>query len=101
MQSVKSIPIVKTVQWSSLVGAALILLSGSGFALISPGPVENDCSIAVTSLAPLTEVVDITQPVVTHPFFNYGIIDPGDKITIDAGGCVQTGGKGLTWKRYV
>src|ERR1051326_2957489 len=26
---------------------------------------------------------------------------PGDKITIEAGGCVQTGGKGKTWKRYV
>ncbi len=26
---------------------------------------------------------------------------PGDTISIDAGGCVQTGGSGLTWKRYV
>jgi hypothetical protein len=26
---------------------------------------------------------------------------PGDRITVDAGGCVQTGGVGATWKRYV
>ena len=26
---------------------------------------------------------------------------PGDGITIQAGGCVQTGGHGATWKRYV
>src|SRR5438105_9059582 len=25
----------------------------------------------------------------------------GDSVTIDAGGCVQTGGIGPTWKRYV
>ena len=26
---------------------------------------------------------------------------PGDQVTINAGGCVQTGGAGRTWKRYV
>jgi hypothetical protein len=26
---------------------------------------------------------------------------PGQRLLIKAGGCVQTGGKGLTWKRYV
>ena len=26
---------------------------------------------------------------------------PGDTVSIDAGGCVQTGGSGLTWKLYV
>jgi hypothetical protein len=26
---------------------------------------------------------------------------PGDRVSIDAGGCVQTGGLGRTWKRYV
>jgi hypothetical protein len=25
----------------------------------------------------------------------------GDHINVTAGGCVQTGGRGLTWKRYV
>ncbi len=26
---------------------------------------------------------------------------PGDRVTVTAGGCVQTGGSGATWKRYV
>src|SRR5262245_21628238 len=26
---------------------------------------------------------------------------PGDRVTIDAGGCVKTGNIGLNWKRYV
>ena len=29
------------------------------------------------------------------------LFEAGDLITITAGGCVQTGGKGKTWKRYV
>jgi hypothetical protein len=28
-------------------------------------------------------------------------LKPNDKVTIDANGCVQTGGHGSTWKRYV
>ncbi len=27
--------------------------------------------------------------------------DPGDSVLVEAGGCVQTGGSGKTWKRYV
>ena len=27
--------------------------------------------------------------------------NPGDKVEVDVGGCVQTGGSGKTWKRYV
>jgi Carbohydrate binding module (family 6) len=101
MQSVKCIPIVKAFQWPLLVAVAPILLSSSGFAQFSGPCGENDCSITITSLDPLVEVVDITRPVVTHPRFNYGNLQPDDKITvIDAGGCVQTGGQGLTWKRY-
>jgi hypothetical protein len=33
-----------------------------------------------------------------HPDIKF---QPGDGITIEAGGCVQTGGVGDTWKRYV
>lgn len=33
--------------------------------------------------------------------YNQITLKPGDQVTIAAGGCVQTGGKGLTWKRYV
>lgn len=44
----------------------------------------------------------ITEPVVTEPSTTYSFsFLPGDHVTVDGGGCVQTGGRGLTWKRYV
>lgn len=45
----------------------------------------------------------IDQPVVTSPsMVGYSDISfkPGDAISISAGGCVQTGGSGATWKSY-
>ncbi|MEU6220796.1 hypothetical protein ABZ845_25290 [Streptomyces sp. NPDC047022] len=44
----------------------------------------------------------ITEPVVTtlQTTYNFSFL-PGDHVTVNAGGCVQTGGHGLTWKRYV
>ncbi|RPE44216.1 hypothetical protein EDD90_7450 [Streptomyces sp. Ag109_O5-1] len=44
----------------------------------------------------------ITEPVVTQHETTYPFsFLPGDHVTVNAGGCVQTGGHGLTWKRYV
>lgn len=44
----------------------------------------------------------ITEPVVTQRETTYPFsFLPGDHVTVSAGGCVQTGGHGLTWKRYV
>jgi hypothetical protein len=44
----------------------------------------------------------ITEPVVNVPQHGYGILfQPGDHVQVIAGGCVQTGGRGKTWKRYV
>ena len=45
----------------------------------------------------------IDQPVVDRPVWSYQQVRflPGDSVTITAGGCVQTGGHGRTWKRYV
>ena len=50
-----------------------------------------------------TAVCMIDRPPVNDWFTNIFTIqfDPGDKVTIDAGGCVQTGGSGKTWKKYV
>jgi hypothetical protein len=47
--------------------------------------------------------VQITQPVVNRrtTVYNQVVFRPGDTVTISAGGCVQTGGHGATWKRYV
>jgi hypothetical protein len=44
----------------------------------------------------------ITEPTVTEPQTTYPFsFLPGDHVTVTAGGCVQTGGAGATWKRYV
>jgi len=45
----------------------------------------------------------ITEPNVTRRLSTYPQItfSPGDRVTVQAGGCVQTGGTGRTWKRYV
>src|SRR5712671_2588466 len=50
-----------------------------------------------------TEIWQIAQPNVKRPMTSYPQIrfQPGDSVTIVAGGCVQTGGSGLTWKLYV
>ena len=45
----------------------------------------------------------VHEPIVTQPSATYPTIQflPGDHVWVDAGGCVQTGGHGATWKRYV
>jgi hypothetical protein len=44
----------------------------------------------------------IDEPNVVQPATEYKQIrfQPGDEVTISAGGCVQTGGSGKTWKSY-
>ena len=50
-----------------------------------------------------TTVWRIDEPNVKQRATSYQQIKfiPGDRISVDAGGCVQTGGHGRTWKRYV
>jgi hypothetical protein len=50
-----------------------------------------------------TEIWRIEEPNVQRPMTPYPQIrfQPGDSVTIVAGGCVQTGGTGSTWKLYV
>jgi hypothetical protein len=45
----------------------------------------------------------IDEPNVGQRETQYPMItfQPGDQVLVDAGGCVQTGGSGRTWKRYV
>jgi|SRR5215213_280693 len=52
--------------------------------------------------SPVVDVFVILLPVVNVPKSNTGImLLKDDRITIRACGCVQTGGKNKTWKRYV
>jgi len=48
-------------------------------------------------------VCTIEKPVVTRPDTEYRAVQfaPGDTVYVNADGCVQTGGFGSTWKRYV
>jgi hypothetical protein len=50
----------------------------------------------------VTKFWRIDQPITTSPLAYYSDISfkAGDAITINAGGCVQTGGMGATWKSY-
>src|SRR5438093_1875878 len=41
---------------------------------------------------------NVTQRITAYPTIRF---KPGDQVTINAGGCVQIGGSGATWKRYV
>jgi hypothetical protein len=93
--------------------AHLVLLASCVVALVSapaasaaafscgPGSDSNGDSCTLT-------VVDkthfrIDQPFVADSSYEYSSVmfAPGDGIVIKAGGCVQTGGAGDTWKRYV
>jgi hypothetical protein len=49
------------------------------------------------SLSCMVHEPNVTQPATTYPI----PVHPGDHVWVDAGGCVQTGGHGLTWRRYV
>jgi hypothetical protein len=55
------------------------------------------------SIAGNTETWRIDEPTVTQKITEYPQIrfQAHDGVLIQAGGCVQTGGSGLTWKRYV
>jgi hypothetical protein len=57
----------------------------------------------VVGAQPFDFETTIRQPAVTAPVHEYPdiLFQAGDRIFLDAGGCVQTGGAGKTWKRYV
>src|SRR5262249_25052390 len=62
---------------------------------------SNGDACTITSTDPTHLRID--QPFVAGPSFEYHsiVFQPGDEITLTAGGCVQTGGIGSTWKRFV
>ena len=70
---------------------------------ISVLTLRADTVVRCTQNGPSQTVCRIDQPVVTQRVTDYGQVNfkAGDQVTVEAGGCVQTGGSGLTWKRYV
>jgi C1A family cysteine protease len=76
---------------------------GFGAAWIMPQQVEIKMPTAST------QIINIKAPIVNRKDVIYDghnaspvvKFNPGDKVEIEVGGCVQTGGHGQTWKRYV
>jgi hypothetical protein len=69
----------------------------------SCGPNSNSGSDSCTISTIDAYNIRIDKPFVAGAFYDYDsiVFQPGDLITLNAGGCVQTGGSGATWKRYV
>jgi hypothetical protein len=82
-----------------LMAGALVLLCVS-ISLIAYAQTDETVTHSVSGN---TETWNIQQPNVKQHITEYTQIrfQPGDRITINAGGCVQTGGTGSTWKLYV
>ncbi|HEY2409412.1 MAG TPA: hypothetical protein VGI10_25575, partial [Polyangiaceae bacterium] len=61
------------------------------------------CTLTITHNDDNSVDYAIEQPVVNISAQDFPEVkfQPGDQIFVDAGGCVQTGGVGSTWKRYV
>jgi len=95
----------------SLLLAASLLLIGytyeSGHALVTTIEPCFDpaslCTLSRTQLDDGSELIRIDKPAVIRRDTVYDkiVFQPGDEITFSANGCVQTGGFGATWKRYV
>jgi hypothetical protein len=76
--------------------AALAISAGSIFMTLGQEQISH-------SVNGDSEIWSIDQPKINQPITNYPQISfrPGDRIVIDAGGCAQHGGGGLTWTRYL
>ena len=83
-----------------------------GRPLLDVPAINYACHVAKRDIDSNTTEYTITRPIVDERADNSGaeqrgyqyngiVIHPGDQIRIQAGGCVQTGGGGKTWKRYV
>lgn len=78
----------------------LIVLTISG-AFVWPTACAAEQVVCQTSGS--TQTCNITEPNVTQHQTTYSTIlfHPGSFVTVHAGGCVQSGGSGQTWHRYV
>jgi hypothetical protein len=82
-----------TIVGSLIAGAILITAS------LPAGANEKvACSTAGNRVTCRIDEPTVTRRLSTYPQVTF---KPGDRVTVTAGGCVQTGGSGRTWKRYV
>ena len=89
-----------------MLKALCLALAAGCFFLLPDGPAKADDTFDIISVehpSASVEIVRIRQPNVKKAVTAYPSItfQPKDQVVLAAGGCVQTGGSGATWKRYV
>ncbi len=67
---------------------------------------QNGVAVCSTNADKSNVTCTINEPLVDHRAqngyrYNNVVFQTGDLVTVSATGCVQTGGSGATWKRYV
>jgi hypothetical protein len=87
-------------QKSGLILATLILLAGTSFSQVLVDQQGQSCELRREGDK---LIYSIGSPHVKEPITNFPniLFEEGDRVTVTAGGCVQTGGVGQTWKHYV
>jgi hypothetical protein len=88
----------------SYVGVSQVVrLAAVAGALLALAPGIRAEEVTKVVSTPAVEAWTIRDPLVDRPMTEYRDIRfrPGDIVTVRFGGCVQTGGHGKTWKRYV
>jgi hypothetical protein len=85
-----------------LVVAGLLAAGGTAAPAAASAVAPQSLVVGCFFVGSTTRVCNVNEPIVTQPQAQYNIqFNPGDRVTVNAGGCVQTGGHGRTWKRYV
>ena len=87
-------------QWVKAIvpfGVSVFMLGGI---LISPAAAEPQAYCVGRTYPVNCWVIEpnVKQSATEYPQIQF---EPGEHVYIEAGGCVQTGGAGRTWKRYV
>lgn len=97
-----AIPQLLTAQAASSI-SFMPLPEGATACASGPAGVVGGVACYVSPLTPNAEIWTINEPRVNARETDYEQIrlTAGDIVSVFAGGCVQTGGRGLTWKRYV
>jgi hypothetical protein len=93
---------VPSVRSPTSLGALLLVLLAAALA----GPFTSSASASSVNCVPtsLATYCTISEPTVTQPATSYPEVRlyAGQHVRVtDVGGCVQTGGSGKTWKRFL
>jgi hypothetical protein len=84
------------------LAAALLASAAFAVSILASPPPDSDGRVTHT-VSGNTETWRIDEPNVKKKIIEFQQIrfQAGDKVRVTGGGCVQTGGHGKTWKRYV